>query len=223
MRKKFLLSIIAVLGLSLLLATGAFAQPAGFDFASDSPDGLISFSGGNFSFEGNFLITHSHPTDSLHDFTGTIGGTYAIGVVGAGGLGLIAPVTLASAAGTNVFTVDDGATDFTALVDWVDISTSLNGVQGGLNTNAVVNLTDFSYAGANPDLLALLAFDEGFATVSWQFAAQGNDLNVLKAAATAIQTSYSGSVAVIPVPPAVWLFGSGLLGLAGLRFRKNRA
>jgi hypothetical protein len=27
----------------------------------------------------------------------------------------------------------------------------------------------------------------------------------------------------VPVPPAVWLFGSGLLGLAGLRFRKNRA
>jgi hypothetical protein len=27
----------------------------------------------------------------------------------------------------------------------------------------------------------------------------------------------------VPVPPAVWLLGSGLLGLAGLRFRRNRA
>jgi hypothetical protein len=31
----------------------------------------------------------------------------------------------------------------------------------------------------------------------------------------------SGDIAVIPVPPAVWLFGSGLLGLLGLAKRKR--
>jgi hypothetical protein len=33
----------------------------------------------------------------------------------------------------------------------------------------------------------------------------------------------SGDFTNVPVPPAVWLFGSGLLGLAGLRFRRNRS
>ncbi|MEQ1638592.1 MAG: PEP-CTERM sorting domain-containing protein [Methylococcales bacterium] len=32
-----------------------------------------------------------------------------------------------------------------------------------------------------------------------------------------------GDVAVVPVPPAVWLLGSGLLGLLGLRRRGNTA
>jgi hypothetical protein len=35
------------------------------------------------------------------------------------------------------------------------------------------------------------------------------------------QAHYSGTA--VPLPPSVWLFGSGLLGLVGFRFRKNQA
>jgi len=32
---------------------------------------------------------------------------------------------------------------------------------------------------------------------------------------------YSGDVSAVPVPAAVWLFGSGLMGLVGLDRRKR--
>ena len=41
----------------------------------------------------------------------------------------------------------------------------------------------------------------------WDFSAVSND-------------GYNMSVATVPVPAAVWLFGSGLLGLAGIARRK---
>lgn len=34
--------------------------------------------------------------------------------------------------------------------------------------------------------------------------------------------AFSGSLNIVPVPPAVWLFGSGLIGLIGLARRRNR-
>lgn len=37
------------------------------------------------------------------------------------------------------------------------------------------------------------------------------------------QVSLAGSVTPVPVPAAVWLFGSGLLGLAGIARRKKKA
>jgi hypothetical protein len=58
------------------------------------------------------------------------------------------------------------------------------------------------------------------------------DMNLSFATATAISPGDAINSSVtdigavhntVPVPPAVWLFGSGLLGLAGLRFRRNRA
>ncbi len=36
------------------------------------------------------------------------------------------------------------------------------------------------------------------------------------------QSSYSGSVAVVPIPAAAWLLGSGLMGLVALRRRSQR-
>ncbi len=38
-----------------------------------------------------------------------------------------------------------------------------------------------------------------------------------------VQTDLAGTVSTIPVPATVWLFGSGLLGLAGIAKRKKAA
>ena len=48
----------------------------------------------------------------------------------------------------------------------------------------------------------------------WQFSANTAGVNF---------TWSSSSVAVVPVPPAVWLFGSGLMGIIGAARRKKAA
>jgi hypothetical protein len=64
-----------------------------------------------------------------------------------------------------------------------------------------IDLADFSYLGTNPVDVIRLGIDYGSATPS-------------------LIGGYN-TVAVVPVPAAVWLFGSGLVGLAGIARRKR--
>ncbi|MCP4277568.1 MAG: DUF1566 domain-containing protein [Gammaproteobacteria bacterium] len=65
---------------------------------------------------------------------------------------------------------------------------------------------------ANPNLAWVFSFDLGS-----QFTdAKGNDLHYGLAV-------HSGDVGAVPVPAAVWLFGSGILGLIGFSKRKKAA
>lgn len=225
MRMRKSLTIIMILvAMTLCFTLGAKADTITINFASAPANGLISFSGGNFTFVNSFSVTSSAPFATINGFTGTIGGTFQIGTVGAGGLGEIATVT--PIGGGNTFTINDGGTPFTATVAWFQISTTTNGAIGGLNPELVMNLTNFEYNGSNPELLALLACLQGTGIVSWQFASNipPVDLNALRAASAShpIMTSYSGSISAVPVPPTALLLGSGLLGLVGLgRLRKR--
>lgn len=106
----------------------------------------------------------------------------------------------------------------------------------GIITNGNINLNTFTsitnvfdiggwqldletlVVGSSGDVLALdgtgfvsnldpgLGFDK--TAVVWSFT--GNDIG----------TSYSMTITAVPVPAAVWLFGSGLLGLVGVARRK---
>jgi hypothetical protein len=227
--KKPIRILMTLLALTLFIVGTAKANTT-IEFASLSPDGLISFSGGNFVFThstSDFSVVHSLPFDTLHNFTGLIGGTYAIGDISLGGLGLIASVTPVVGGGANTFTINDGATPFTANIQWVKISTAVNGALGGLNQELQMNLSGFSYAGTNQELLALLADFQGTSTLSWQFATSGFDLNALKAASSSnrVETSYSGSINSVPIPPTALLLGSGLLGMItlGRRWKRKQA
>lgn len=85
-----------------------------------------------------------------------------------------------------------------------------------------LDLTSLSIVGQSPAFLFLSGsgtlsgngFDPTAAT--WSLSAQTNP-------ADGAPTTYSMTIAAVPVPAAVWLFGSGLLGLVGVARRRNNS
>jgi hypothetical protein len=65
-----------------------------------------------------------------------------------------------------------------------------------------IDLADFNYLGTNPVDIIRLGIDSG-------------------SAVPALVGGYHSTAAVVPVPAAAWLFGSGLLGLVGVARRKK--
>jgi hypothetical protein len=62
-------------------------------------------------------------------------------------------------------------------------------------------------------------FDENTSGIDKAFASLGIDGSLADTNLAAIEYSFT----VVPIPPAVWLFGSGLLGLVGIARRKKAA
>ena len=193
----------------LALASVNVAQAVSFDY-SNIEGSFINFTGdGNFNFNGgpNLEIT-SGPLSGL---LGAVEGTFTIG----------AGVNSAAVSGTGMFSIDDGmGSTFSADLVWVDIFRA--GAAGGLNFNSSVNLTNFSYAGANATLLELLNDGSAINTLTFQFAATG-DLNNLRNVAQ--ETSFSGTVSSVTrqVPDGgttAALLGLGLVGMSFIARRR---
>jgi hypothetical protein len=91
------------------------------------------------------------------------------------------------------------------------------------NTGPFSNIQYFNYWSATeyadyqPENYAWdFAFDGGSQQANWK-------ANNFFSVAWAVHPGDVGAVATVPVPAAVWLFGSGLLGLIGFARRKKRA
>ncbi len=91
------------------------------------------------------------------------------------------------------------------------------GFLSGLAAFDVVNSADDSGDG-------LYTHGLGAAAVSYLLvgAPPENDLGPLVAGGSQFYIDSFGASATVPVPPAVWLFGSGLLGMVGVARRKKR-
>jgi hypothetical protein len=150
-------SVAACLGLS---ASVCLADVT-FNYAN-TPGSFIQFNGDStFTFTpsvNNFSITSGTAVNLLGEVTGT----YTIGAVTTAGGVSSAPVT-----GTGTFVVHDGGNDLTATLVWVDIQQG--GVGGSLNVGGTVNLSGVTYAGSNPDLVALKNAGSGINVLAFQF------------------------------------------------------
>jgi hypothetical protein len=196
-----------VIAALVALAGFQIAQAVSFDYSAP-----ITFGGdfSTFSFSGDSEIR----TGALMGLEVQITGTYTIG--GPLGFGVSsAPVT-----GSGLFRINDGAGHwFEATLEWNNIELFMGSTYGRLNFNGLVNMTDFSYAGANATLLDLRnhgsAVNNGLfvlpATFSGGYPPSGADL--------------WGTVASRQVPDGgttAALIGLGVVGL-GVFARRRKA
>jgi hypothetical protein len=146
---------------------------------------------------------------------GGISGTFGVGAIVTSG-----STETASVSGAGVLSIFDGSDTLTADLNWVDIASFATA--GILNTIGTANLSNINYTGSNSDLLALLNAGSGINTATFQFTTPTSLTTLFTTRSTVTSTSFSGSISPVPVPAAVWLFGSGLLGLVGVARRKRR-
>jgi hypothetical protein len=220
MKKSHLLGLICT---SMIISHVVPATAATIDYSSTSgsfvnlnpADGCGGGTVGCFDFTAGNNITINSGTAT--GFSGGITGLFGVGLITTTSTPF-GPVETASVSGTGALNIFDGSNLLTATLSWVDIATF--GTASNLNTTGTANLSNITYAGANADLLALLNGGSGVNVLSFQFIPPKTLTNLFTNSATTTSTSFSGSIAPIPVPAAVWLFGSGLLGMVGIARRK---
>ena len=174
---------ISAVCLAACLSFGASVFGTTFDYANTTGS-VIQFAG-----DGTFTISPNKNNTEITDGTAAglvaeITGTYTIGIITTAGSLSVAPVT-----GIGTMVIHDGANDLTATVQWIDIAQS--GTLDFLNTSATVNLTGISYAGSNPDLVALKNAGSAVNAFSFQFV-PGVLLSDLKSSSHF--TSFSGTI-----------------------------
>lgn len=211
--RKFTLSILFA-----LFAT-VTAQAAVVTLNFSSTENVVFNGNGTFTFPtdavtGNNILIVSGGSGSAVGLEGAITGTFAIGPVAT-----VGPLQAALVGGKGKLTIDDGVgNDLTADLVWYNMYTI--GPFGGLNAGATVNLTNFSYAGANADLVDLASAPAGIVTTTFQFTS-ATSLTFLKNNKTS--TSYSGSITAVPEPLFSGLALVGAIGtLIAVRYRRRQ-
>jgi hypothetical protein len=113
--------------------------------------------------------------------------------------------------------INDGLGNLlTGDINWVDVETV--NFAGGINASLTVNVTDLAYAGSNPDLETLVAEGPGSMDLAFQFS-PGKMLSQLTSGVGTYNTSFSGSISVVPEPGTFALMVCGLTGLLVMRRR----
>src|SRR5271166_2416905 len=187
--------------LPLIVSGAASAQSVSFDFSSLG-SALISFQGvnGDFDFSPDvsgfdFQITNaSLPVMGLNGLKGNIIGTFTVGTITVIGGIEEAPVT-----GSGMLTINDGLNLFSSTIASSGYDALTVGSIGGLNTESVVNLSNFTYNGSNSSLQQLAGSGSAIETVSFQFQ-PAETLNQLAFGPLSGSTSFSGSLLAIPEP-----------------------
>jgi hypothetical protein len=113
---------------------------------------------------------------------------------------------------------DGSGIDLTGNISWGELST--HNYLGGINSTLEVNITGLSYAGTNPDLIALASAKSAAMDLTFQFA-PGMSLADLTTQSPSgpYLTSYSGSLTTTVPEPAT--IGCLALGLGILTFSRR--
>ena len=212
-------SLVGSLTLGLLLSVGALANPVSLSF-SNEPGASVTFTPGStvtFEFAQpdptgyDFVITGGTGfPDPVLPLKGFIDGTFsflASDITTSGGV-QNAPVTSVG----GLLRIDDGTGQFfTAVLDIVSISTFQTGTV--LNGSAVVNLSNFSYAGTDANLLYLTNFPAGILTASLTFLPSQTLTTIANGTDPLSTLSYSGTLSAVPEPTFYGLLSAGVAGL----------
>lgn len=213
-----LASVISVFAAPTAAVTVNYSNTPGSSIRFDPTDGCGGGAVGCFDFfptsPNNIQVTSGTAIGSL----GVIAGTFGVGTISSPTTGL----ETASVTGSGTLTVNDGAVTpgiLSADLAWIDIASF--GVAGSINTQGTANLTNITYTGSDTDLVALANAGTGIQTATFQFTSATSLTDLFSNSSQVTTTSFSGSIAAVPLPAAVWLFGSGLLGLVGIARRRR--
>ena len=196
------------LGLAFLLQTSFTAQAASLDLNLQLPAINTSFMNTNYDAgTGIFDVTYG--------FANTITFDGSTDNITGGGMSFSANV---SAGGPGDASLNSGTFSITGTSGIYNSGTLLSGnlIDLGYANNGNQSL-EFLFSVTGGDLAGF--YDSGFGGFNL-FVSGYNDDNFNTSFSN---TSYNGfaTIAPVPVPAAVWLFGSGLLALAGITRRKS--
>jgi hypothetical protein len=216
------LFLVAVAGSALSMATSHATLVLNF---SSTLGSSIQFNGSNSSFQfdsstlnGPFYGSQwviggeSGGTGSATGLLGVfINGPFGYGSIVTSGAEQSATVTPSLAA----IVIQDGfGNNLTGNINWGQIETF--NYAGGINAGLTINLTDLTYTGTNPDLLALAAGGSGALDLTFQFS-PGETLSDLSSGSGSHQTTYSGSLTVPEQANAAFLLLISLSAMACFR------
>ena len=202
----------------LALATAAIgfansAKAVEIDYAS-APGGLIVFPGDStfhFTAGDNLQIV----TGTASGFLGSVQGTFTIGPVTVLIPGL---VERADVSGFGTFTIHDPANgDLTSTIEWLTIGQI--GGSGALNFQANVNMTNITYSGTNPDLVALATAGSAVNVLSFQFTTAIPLTVLANHTGGDITNSFSGTIVSVPDGGATVMLLGAALGVLGIARR----
>jgi hypothetical protein len=193
-----------------------YSNTTGHSVNLDPTDGCGGGVVGCFSFSsGSNLEVTSGTASGLF---GSVSGNFGVGTITTTTTPQ-GPLETASVTGTGNLNIFDGSFTLTADLNWVDITTF--GTAGSLNTLGTANLTNILYSGSNIDLFALASAGTGTQTATFQFSSPTSLTELFTNRSSTTSTSFSGSISAVPIPASIWLFGTGVLGLAGLARKKT--
>lgn len=216
----------AIGGLGDVSDNAITVRGAGTGIAADSKVGTIGFTVGG---DGNTLTITSFQQDT---YTGTSGGDFALNVGVANSSGFV------SDSGDLTLSMERfGFPNFFGYLDnsiWnVDNSATIAG-QGDATTGVLDPWTTGSDSNFTPGTPGTVSASGSGSALSAAGAGTwtGNVVNYGNVGAAwaafdgtpyteKFNVTLNGTAAVVPIPAAVWLFGSGLLGLVGVARRKK--
>jgi len=155
----------------------------------------------------------------------TLSGDYSVGASNSSDLTTVTDVTLSTVTTAGTATLDFGTTiNFST----PDGASTVDNPFGTADLSAAFLPVNnfFTYAGWQLDLATLSVEGDTtpeFLHLSGTGVVSGNDYQstgVTWSLSASNATAYSMTVTAVPVPAAVWLFGSGLIGLIGIARRK---
>lgn len=207
----------------------------GSGFSLSSINGLSSFLSDTGTDPLQWAVEAAqYPTNSNNPTNEPTGNTKYVTTLGNG-------VSVAGVAGITVTKLDSWGTTMNTTVNNLNANATTNGTlasgytfgKAGSGTSGVWNTTDtggtiYNWAGFGPSTLGVAT-----GTASELYGLTGNGgtgqaqvydlgslaLNITSASNYALVFTANG--APVPLPAAVWLFGSGLLGLAGVGRRRT--
>ena len=216
-------AVIAVVALALSTSAG-YTQGLTLDFASSPGDSVI-FGGSNNTFQFSstngfqWVITGESGGSSAVGLFGSINnGPFHYGPITSSFGGVVQQASVLGPLGNLV--INDGTGNLTGTVNWIDISTLFTAV-GVFNAAVQLNVTGITYSGTNPDLQTLMANQPASLGLSFNFS-PGMSLTDLSTGSGPYDTSYSGSISVVPEPASLTLSILGGFGLLYFSVRKSR-